>query len=181
MTTVDYQPKATIAFVVAVARNGVIGRDNGLPWHLPGELKYFKERTWGRPLLMGRRTFASLGRPLPGRTNIVVTRDPAFTAPGAVVCHSLDEGLREADAVAARDGADAIMVIGGAELFAQLFPHASTLYLTRVEAEIEGDTWFPPWDPAEWSCQVLAEVAATPGVPAWTVLAYHRNHPVVIG
>lgn len=167
--------KTPLAFVVAVARNGVMGRDNGLPWHLPGELKYFKERTWGRPLVMGRKTFASIGRPLPGRANIVVTRDPGFVASGVDICHSLEAALELADRIAQRDGADHIMVIGGADLFAQLLDRVDRLYYTRVEADIEGDTFFPQWRPADWCCRVLAETPAQENSPAFTILEYERR------
>lgn len=164
-----------LAFVVAVARNGVMGRDNALPWHLPGELRYFKERTLGRPLLMGRKTFASIGRPLPGRTNIVVTRDRGFAAEGIEVVHSLAAGLTLADTVAQRDGADAIMAIGGAQLFAQLFDRVDVIHYTRVEADVEGDVRFPAWQPSQWHCRTVAEHPATAAAPGWTVFEFRRR------
>jgi dihydrofolate reductase len=133
-----------LEFVVAAARNGVIGRDNGLPWRLPADLAHFKRLTLGHPVLMGRRTWQSIGRPLPGRVNIVMTRDASFAAPGAVVVRSLDE------ARAAAAGADRLMVIGGAELYRACLPLASVIHLTEVDADVEGDTRLPSWSRDEW-------------------------------
>lgn len=135
---------AILSFVVAMARNGVIGRDNQLPWRLPADLRHFKTVTMGKPIIMGRKTYDSIGRPLPGRTNIVVTRDPAYQAEGCLVVHSIEEAL-----AAAGDAAE-VMVIGGAEFYRQLLPRADRIYLTRIDAEFEGDTWFPELDPARW-------------------------------
>jgi dihydrofolate reductase len=134
-----------ISLVVAMAANGVIGRDNGLPWHLPADLQHFKRITMGKPILMGRKTWESIGRPLPGRTSIVITRDTGYVAPGCIVVHSIDAALQ-----AAADHADEAMVIGGAEFYRQVLPRADTLYLTRVHADFEGDTFFPEPDASEW-------------------------------
>ncbi|MBL8251163.1 MAG: type 3 dihydrofolate reductase [Candidatus Competibacter sp.] len=133
-----------LTLVAALARNGVIGRNNGLPWHLPADLRFFKQTTMGRPLLMGRRTWESIGRPLPGRQMIVLSRDPVYRADGITIVHSLDEAL------ACAGEAPEIMVIGGATLFAQTLPLAERMYLTRVEAEVPGDVWFPEWDARQW-------------------------------
>jgi dihydrofolate reductase len=133
-----------LEFVVAVARNGTIGRDNALPWRLPADLQHFKRTTMGRPILMGRRTWESLGRPLPGRTNLVLTRAAGYVAEGATVVHTVDAALEAAS------GADALMVIGGAELYRELLPRAAVLHLTEVDADVEGDTRFPDWDRAAW-------------------------------
>jgi len=133
-----------LELVVAVARNGVIGRGNALPWHLPEDLKYFKRLTLGGPILMGRRTFESIGRPLPGRDNLVLTRSPDFRAAGATVVHSLEQAL------AAAGSAPALRVIGGAELYRLALPHASVLYLTEVDADVAGEVTFPTWDRGEW-------------------------------
>lgn len=135
---------AIISFVVAMARNGVIGKDNQLPWRLPADLRHFKTVTMGKPIIMGRKTFDSIGRPLPGRTNIVVTRDPAYRAEGCVVAHSIEAGL------AAAGDAEEVMVIGGADFYRQLLPRTDRIYLTLIDAEVEGDTWFPELDPARW-------------------------------
>lgn len=132
-----------ISIVVAMADNRVIGHENRLPWHLPADLKHFKQITMGKPILMGRKTFESIGRPLPGRTNIVITRDESYTAEGCVVVHSIEAALKAADS-------EEVMVIGGAEFYQQALPHADTLYLTLVEGEFEGDTFFPELDDEEW-------------------------------
>jgi dihydrofolate reductase len=127
-----------------MARNGVIGRDGGLPWRLPDDLKRFKSITMGKPILMGRRTFESLGRPLPGRENIVLTRDRAWSAPGCRAVRSLDEALEAAGAAAE------VMVIGGAEVYRLAWPRLARLELTEVHADVDGDTRLDAFDPAEW-------------------------------
>ncbi len=149
--------EAKIVLVVAVARNGVIGRDGDLPWRLPSDLKRFKQLTIGRPVLMGRKTWESIGRPLPGRPNIVVTRDAAFSAPGAEVVSSLDEGLAAARREAKALGVDEVCVIGGGQIYAQVFDRADILHVTHVEADVEGDARFPAIDPA-----VFEKVAEEP-------------------
>lgn len=140
-----------IVIHVAVAANGVIGREGGLPWRLSSDLKRFKVDTMGKPIIMGRKTWEGLGRALPGRLNIVVTRDPTFRAEGAELANSLDDAIRLAT-VRARcmASADEICVIGGGEIFAQALPLTNRLHVTHVLAEIEGDTWFPRIDPEEW-------------------------------
>lgn len=130
--------------MVAVARNGVIGRDNGLPWHLPADLRHFKAVTAGKPMLMGRKTFESIGRPLAGRLNLVLTRDHAWRAAGTLVVHSLTEALTQAGEAPELAG------IGGAEVFRMLIPLADRIYLTRIEADIAGDTVFPPLTLSDW-------------------------------
>lgn len=139
-----------IVFVVAVAENGVIGLNNAMPWHLRSDLKRLKAITLGHPVIMGRKTYASVGRPLPGRTNIVVTRDKAFQAPGIVVATSLDAALDIARGDALRRFVTEIMVIGGAEIFAQWLTKADRLEVTEVHATPEGDTFLKPVDPLEW-------------------------------
>jgi dihydrofolate reductase len=133
-----------ICLVVAMARNHVIGRDNALPWRLPADLKHFKAVTWGKPILMGRRTFESIGRPLPGRTNLVLTRDRGWMAAGVLVAHSLQEALE-----CVRDEPE-LAGIGGAEVFQLLMPLATRIHLTRIDADIPGDTVFPPIDHSQW-------------------------------
>jgi dihydrofolate reductase len=133
-----------ISLVVAMARNQVIGRDNALPWRLPEDLKHFKAVTWGKPVLMGRRTFESIGKPLPGRTNLVLTRDDHWQAEGTTVIHSIDEAL------ATVSGVPELAGIGGAEIFRLLLPLAGRIYLTRVQADIAGDTLFPSLDYSQW-------------------------------
>ncbi|MDX1499159.1 MAG: type 3 dihydrofolate reductase [Woeseiaceae bacterium] len=134
-----------ISLVVAASENGVIGRDGGLPWRLGDDLRRFKALTMGKPIVMGRKTFESIGRPLPGRQNIVITRQTGFTAEGCDVVASQEE------AVAAAGDADEIMVIGGGEIYALFLPRAERVYLTRVAAEVEGDTHFPDLPADEWT------------------------------
>ncbi len=134
-----------VSLIVAVAENGVIGRAGKLPWHLPEDLKRFKRLTVGHPVIMGRKTWESIGRPLPGRRNLVVSRTPGYAAEGAEVFASLDEAL------AAAAGEDEVFVIGGAALYAEAMPRADRLYLTRVHATVEGDVTFPGLDPAAWT------------------------------
>jgi dihydrofolate reductase len=139
-----------IILVVAVAENGVIGRDNKLPWRIKSDLKFFRSVTIGKPVVMGRKTYASIGKPLPGRTNIVVTRQPDFAEAGILVAPGIDQALAAARGDALRRGADAIAVIGGTDIFAQTMPMADRLILTLVHANPPGDTYFPPVDPAVW-------------------------------
>ena len=133
------------SLVVAVARNGVIGRDNQLPWRLPNEIAYFKLVTMGHAVVMGRRTWESIGKPLPGRRNIVVTHKRDYQASGCTVVHSLDQAWE-----AAR-GADEVCVIGGTTLFEESLAVADRIHYTEVEADVEGDTFFPPFDRGEWT------------------------------
>ena len=133
-----------LTLIAARARNGVIGRNNQMPWKIPGEQAYFKRMTMGHPIVMGRKTWESIGRPLPGRRNIVITRDRAYTAIGADVVGSLDEALSLAGA------ADEIFVIGGGQLYAEAMSRASRLLLTEIEADFDGDTFMPPPDRTQW-------------------------------
>ncbi len=136
---------------VARARNGVIGRDGGLPWRLKSDLKLFKATTLGKPVIMGRKTWDSLPkRPLPGRMNIVLTRDGSFEPEGAVVCERFEEAVSIAREQAEDDGAEEVCVIGGAALFALALPKARRMYLTEVEANVAGDVIFPPFEEADW-------------------------------
>jgi dihydrofolate reductase len=137
-------------FVVAVAKNGVIGRNGGLPWRLPTDLKHFKALTMGKPIVMGRRTWDSIGRPLPGRETIVVTRDVNFSAQGAQVAHTIEAGLELAEQHAARLQTDTIMIAGGSDIFAALLDRADIIHLSEVDLAPEGDVLFPPLDPARW-------------------------------
>ena len=133
-----------VSLVVAMARNRVIGRDNALPWRLPEDLRHFKAVTLGKPVLMGRRTFESIGRPLPGRTNLVLTRHTGWKRDGVVAVHSLEEALAHGKA------AQELAGIGGADIFRLLMPLATRIYLTRIHADIPGDTLFPPLDDSQW-------------------------------
>lgn len=136
-----------IAQVVAMSRNRVIGRDNALPWHAPEDLKRFKRITTGKPVIMGRKTYASIGRPLPKRLNIVVTRDRGFHAEGVVNAYTIEEALRLAEESMLGDEA---MVIGGAQIFELVMPITQTIHLTEIELDVAGDVFFPPLNPAEW-------------------------------
>jgi dihydrofolate reductase len=139
-----------IALIAAVANNGVVGRDNQLPWHLPGDLPYFRRITMGKPVVMGRKTWDSIGRPLPGRTNIVISRQPDLELEGARVVDTVEAALALAEAVAEIDGVTELMVIGGAQIYALALPLAQRLYLTEVHAEVTGDARFPDWDRSQW-------------------------------
>ncbi|MBT8485231.1 MAG: dihydrofolate reductase [Phycisphaerales bacterium] len=135
----------TVTIIAALSENRVIGRGGGLPWHLPADLKRFKKLTLGHPVIMGRRTFDSIKRPLPDRTNIVVTRDASFTAEGVVVAHGLDEALAQA-------GDGLVFVAGGAEIYGLALSRADRLELTVVHARVDGDVRFPAFDPRDWQC-----------------------------
>lgn len=139
-----------LALIWAMSRNRTIGRNNALPWHLSEDLQYFKRVTMGKPIIMGRKTWESIGRPLPGRTNIVITKDLEFTAAGIKVVHSLDEARSLAESIGLIDGADEAVVIGGAQIYALALPLADRLYLTQVHAEVEGDAHFPLFDLTQW-------------------------------
>jgi dihydrofolate reductase len=151
-----------ISLIVAMDEAWVIGQKGGLPWRIPEDLKWFKANTLGKPCIMGRKTWESLPRrPLPGRTNIVVTRDLAFVADGAVVVHSLERAVAEASA----GGAKEIMVIGGAEIYRAAMPLVQRMYLTRVDGRHDGDAHFPAYDPAGWRVEVAGSYPSSPGQP----------------
>jgi dihydrofolate reductase len=134
-----------ISFLVAMDQKRTIGKDNDLPWHLPADLKYFKQVTMGHPIVMGRKTHEAIGRVLPGRENIVLTREKSYTSPGCTVIHSIEDLLnidKEKD--------EEVFVIGGAEIFKEVFTSADRLYITLIEDVFEGDTYFPDFDQSEW-------------------------------
>lgn len=135
-----------LSFIVAAAENNVMGKDNQLPWHLPADLKYFKNRTWGMPIVMGRKTFESLGKLLPGRKNIVVTRNQNWQRPGAIVVHAVPDAI----AIAKADNVKELFIIGGAELFKSCMDMAHRIYLTRIYHTFEGDVYFPEINTNEW-------------------------------
>lgn len=139
-----------ISLIVAVSENGVIGRDGALPWRLSSDLKTFRRLTMDKPIVMGRKTFDSIGKPLDGRDNIVITRDPAFEVAGVSTCESVADALTLARVLAKTRGADEIMVIGGVRVFEAALPVADRIYLTRVHADVEGDRHFGALDAAEW-------------------------------
>jgi dihydrofolate reductase len=142
------EPK--LVAVVARSQNGVIGVGNGLPWRLSSDLKRYRARTWGRPMIMGRRTWESIGRPLPGRETVVVTRRPGYAAPGAHVASSLEESLAIARRLTEAMGVDEIVVAGGEEIYRALLDRTALIELTEVALELEGDAHFPALDPAQW-------------------------------
>jgi dihydrofolate reductase len=133
-----------ISLLVAATENGVIGRDNGMPWHLPDDLKHFKALTLAKPVLMGRKTFDSIGRPLPGRMNLVMTRTAGWSVPGVTVVADLEAAIRAAGS------AVELVVAGGAQVYALALPRATRIYLTRIHAVIDGDTWLPEIADSEW-------------------------------
>jgi dihydrofolate reductase len=156
-----------VCLVAAMAGNRVIGRDNALPWRLPEDLRHFKALTLGKPVIMGRRTFESIGRPLPGRSNIVLSAAPGFRPPaGVVVMADLAGALRCGREIAARDGVAECMVIGGEEIYRQCLPCADRIYLTLIERDYEGDAWFPDIDPRQWreSERIAASSEADPAL-----------------
>lgn len=133
-----------------MASNRVIGINNSLPWHLPEDLKYFKRTTMGHTIIMGRKTWESIGRPLPGRTSIVISTNPDYEADGAKVVNSLEEACRVAESISLIDGTDEAFIIGGAGLYAAALPKADRFHLTRVHAAVEGDTSLPEFEESEW-------------------------------
>ncbi len=147
-----------LALIVAVSRNGVIGRDGDLPWHIPEDLKHFRRNTVGHCIIMGRKTWDSIGRPLPKRRSIVVTRQRDLVIEGADVVHSLGEALE-----LAWQSDSEPRVIGGATLYAAAFPKATRLILTEVQRDVDGDTYFPQWSPEQWQ-EVSCQTGTTPGV-----------------
>lgn len=152
-----------IALVAAVAENGVIGHQGDMPWRIPSEMKHFRRITMGKPVIMGRKTFASLKKPLDGRDDIVVTRSRTCAPLGAIAVESIEQALKVAHDCARARGADEIMVIGGAEIYAAMMPYAGRLYLTRVHAEPEGDTVMPEIDLSEWTETERSERLKTEG------------------
>ena len=160
--------KSEVVFVVARARNGVIGRDGRLPWHISEDLKRFKRLTMGTPMIMGRKTFESFPRPLPGRRHIVLTRDPAWRREGAEVAHSPEDALRLADS-------GTISVIGGAEIFRLFLDHATVIELTEVHGDYEGDTVMDAPDPAIWKELSREDRPATATEPAYSYVRLERR------
>jgi dihydrofolate reductase len=136
-----------ISFIVAAGENNVIGKDNQLPWHLPSDMKYFKNQTWGMTVIMGRKSLESLGKPLQGRKNIVVTRNKDWNVEGAEVAHSIDDAIE----LAKQTGVKEIFILGGAEIFKTSMPIADRIYLTRIHHKFEGDAYFPEVSPNEWN------------------------------
>ncbi|AZV43977.1 dihydrofolate reductase [Peribacillus asahii] len=143
-----------ISLIVAMDQNWVIGKDNQLPWYLPADLQYFKKVTMGKPIIMGRKTFESIGRVLPGRENIIVTRNQSYTNSDCTILHTIDEIKQYAD-----QSEQEVFVIGGAEIFKEILPVTDRIYITEIEASFEGDTYFPSLDENEWTTR-----SSTPGI-----------------
>ena len=164
-----------IELVVAMAENCVIGRNNTLPWHIPADLQFFKTVTMGRPMIMGRKTFEAIGRALPGRDSIILSRATDIPAEGTIRAGSLAEALDRAEACARARGTDRIMVIGGAQVFAETLPLAAVIHLTRIHAIYEGDTFFPDYDESPWRETAREAHPAGEDGPAFTFLRLERT------
>ena len=166
-----------VAMIAAVAENGVVGNGNAIPWRLPSDFAHFKRTTLGKPLVMGRLTFESIGRPLPGRTNIVVSRRTNYQPEGVLVVSSLQAALERAQAIAATDGAAEVMIGGGAQIYAEALPFADRLYITHVALSPVGDAYFPPIDPAVWEPAGTIEVPPSPADTASYRVAVYEKRP----
>jgi dihydrofolate reductase len=163
----------TISMIAAMGQNRVIGRDGNLPWHLPDDFKFFKRKTQGCPVIMGRKTFDSMGKPLPGRRNIVITRNPDLKIPGAEVVHSLENALQ---LVEPSEGET--FIIGGSEIYRQGLEVADRIYLTLVHEAFEGDTFFPEFDESAWAVVHREDHEADDRNPhPFTFVTYERRHP----
>ncbi|TNE65577.1 MAG: dihydrofolate reductase [Alphaproteobacteria bacterium] len=156
-----------LILVVAMAENRAIGKDGGLPWHLPADLKHFKAVTMGRPILMGRKTYDSIGRPLPGRRNIVITRNAGWSADGVEVAQSLDAAIAMA-------GEGDVMIVGGGQIYAEALPRADRLEITEVALKVDGDAFFPPVDKSVWHEVARDSHPVEDGKPAYAFVTYDR-------
>jgi dihydrofolate reductase len=166
-----------VAIIAAVAANGVIGNANAIPWHLPSDFAHFKRMTKGKPLIMGRKTFESIGRPLPGRTNIVVSRHDGYHPPGVIVAPSLEAALQQAQVIAKEDRANEVMIGGGAEIYAQALLIADRMYITHVGANPPGDTYFPAVSMHDWRESGVIEVPDNPEDSAAFRIKVYRRAP----
>ncbi|SFZ82807.1 dihydrofolate reductase [Devosia enhydra] len=151
-----------IAMIAAVARNGVIGADGGIPWRIPSDLAFFKRMTLGKPIVMGRKQYETVGRPLPGRTNIVVTRQAGYQPDGVIVVNDLDAALALAQRIAVADGASEVMIVGGGEIYRQAMPQAERLYISHVDLSPEGEITFPPIMADTWKAETVLDVPSDP-------------------
>ena len=163
-----------LSLIAALGENRVIGVDNSMPWHLPADFKYFKATTLGKPIIMGRKTWDSLGRPLPGRLNLVVSRQTGLQLEGAEVFPSLEDAVARAQAWALEQGVSEVMLIGGAQLYTQGLADADRLYLTRVGLSPEGDAWFPEFDQTQWKLVSNEPHSAEDGKPAFSFEVWER-------
>lgn len=164
----------TLSLIAAMDKKRTIGLNGTMPWHLPADLAYFKKRTWGKPVVMGRKTYESIGRALPGRDNIVITRDPDFKAEGCTIIRSLED-LKRLDEFGLHCHSDEVMILGGAQIYRQTMPMASKMYITLIDAEFEGDTYFPEWDEREWElCEQIDGTVDEKNVYPHQFLVYRR-------
>ena len=157
-----------ISLIVAHDLNRVIGKDNKMPWHIPSELAYFKEKTMGKAIVMGRNTFESIGRPLPGRLNVIITRNLSYEHEGVTVVHSIEDAIR-----VATEYHEDVMIIGGEQIFKEVLPYADLLYVTRIEKKYQGDTFFPPYE-NDWVIDSSSDTITTEDGLNYTYLIYRR-------
>lgn len=170
----DMKNTLPLSLIAALGENRVIGVDNSMPWHLPGDFKYFKATTLGKPIIMGRKTWDSLGRPLPGRLNLVVSRQVDLRLEGAEVYPSLETAVARAEEWAREQGVDEVMLIGGAQLYAQGLAQADRLYLTRVALSPQGDAWFPEFDSGQWKLVSNTPNPAVDNKPAYSFEVWEK-------
>ncbi|GLQ54565.1 dihydrofolate reductase [Devosia nitrariae] len=167
-----------IAMIAAVAENGVIGRDQTIPWRIPSDMAYFKRTTMGKPIVMGRKQYETVGKPLPGRTNIVVTRQTDYRPDGVIVMNDLETAIARAKTIAEADGVGEVMILGGGEIYRQAMPLADRLYISHVALSPDGDVTFPAIDPDHW--RIVDELAVPPSekdAAAFRVKVYERRSP----
>ena len=165
-----------ISMIAGVAENGVIGDDQTIPWRIPSDMQFFKRTTLGKPIIMGRKQYETVGKPLPGRTNIVITRQEGYRPEGVLVFGSIDAALDKAREIAESDGVDEIMIIGGGQLYAQLMARADRLYISHVDLAPEGDVRFPEITPEDWAVVDLPEVVPSAKDEAsYRVKVYERR------
>jgi dihydrofolate reductase len=165
-----------VALIAGVARNGVIGADGGIPWRIPSDMAFFRRTTMGKPIVMGRKQYESVGKPLPGRTNIVVTRQAGYAPEGVIVAGSLEEGLALGRDTATQTAAGEVMVIGGGDIYAQAISSADRLYISHIALDPEGDVVFPEIDPAVWRVVASIELPPDPrDAAAFRIRVYGRS------
>lgn len=165
-----------ISMIAAIAENNVIGNGQAIPWRIPSDFGFFKRTTMGKPIIMGRKQFETVGKPLPGRTNILVTRQSGYRPEGVEVVAGVEQALEKAMAVAQGDGVEEIMIIGGGDIYAQLMGRADRLYISHVDLAPQGDVYFPPINPTQWTVVDLPEVEPHPADKAtYRVKVYERR------
>ncbi|MDR3471519.1 MAG: dihydrofolate reductase [Devosia sp.] len=168
--------KVKVAMIAGVAENGVIGADTAIPWRIPSDMAFFRRTTMGKPIIMGRKQYETVGRPLPGRTNIVVSRQGGYQPEGVIVINDLAAAVEHGRAIAAADGVDEVMIIGGGEIYAQAMPLADRLYISHVALRPEGDVVFPPIDPVVWEVVDSPVIEPSPkDEAAFVVSVYERR------